>query len=177
MSSPINVNVGSNFSIALVHPSVLSGWEKKYLPMESCLVYVSITQAIKYVSVFIPLYFLNSVFNMCSWKCSMIFILVFVFVSHIGAEVAVLCITKSGEVINYQAFTNSKGTYTVAETMPESDRWGSCLARPISSFHQHCTRRGDTHSGVKFTYSKPSGNSHTVKTFLYKPANAPLYCS
>ena len=107
----------------------------------------------------------------------MIFILVFVFVSHIGAEVAVLCITKSGEVINYQAFTNSKGTFTVAETMPESDRWGSCLARPISSFHQHCTRRGDTHSGVKFTYSKPSGNSHTVKTFLYKPANAPLYCS
>ncbi|XP_006648577.1 uncharacterized protein LOC102704397 [Oryza brachyantha] len=94
-----------------------------------------------------------------------------------GAEVAVLCITKSGEVINYQAFTNSKGAYTVAETMPESDRWESCLARPISSFHQHCTRRGDTHSGVKFTYSKPSGNSHIVKTFLYKPANAPLYCS
>ncbi|OEL24725.1 hypothetical protein BAE44_0014255, partial [Dichanthelium oligosanthes] len=97
--------------------------------------------------------------------------------SHIGAEVAVLCITKAGEVINYQAFTNSKGAYTVAETMPESDRWESCLARPISSFHQHCTRRGDAHSGVKFTYSKPSGNSHNVKTFLYKPANAPLYCS
>ncbi|CAL4888155.1 unnamed protein product [Urochloa decumbens] len=94
-----------------------------------------------------------------------------------GAEVAVLCITKSGEVINYQAFTNSKGTYTVAETMPESDRWESCLARPISSFHQHCTRRGDAHSGVKFTYSKPSGNLHTVKTFLYKPVNAPVYCS
>ncbi|BAF08589.1 Os02g0317800 [Oryza sativa Japonica Group] len=94
-----------------------------------------------------------------------------------GAEVAVLCITRSGEVINYQAFTNSKGVYIVAETMPESDRWESCLARPISSFHQHCTKRGDTHSGVKFTYSKPSGNSHTVKTFLYKPANAPLYCS
>lgn len=94
-----------------------------------------------------------------------------------GAEVAVLCITRSGEVINYQAFTNSKGVYIVGETMPESDRWESCLARPISSFHQHCTKRGDTHSGVKFTYSKPSGNSHTVKTFLYKPANAPLYCS
>ena len=61
MSSPINVNVGSNFPIALVHPSVLSGWEKKYLPMESCLVYVSIAQAIKYISVFIPLCFLNFV--------------------------------------------------------------------------------------------------------------------
>ncbi|KAG8058814.1 hypothetical protein GUJ93_ZPchr0002g23375 [Zizania palustris] len=58
--------------------------------------------------------------------------------------------------------------------MPESDRWESCLARPISSFHQHCIKRGDTHSGVKFTYNKPSGNSHAVKTFLYKPAKAPL---
>ncbi|XP_047075538.1 uncharacterized protein LOC124685250 [Lolium rigidum] len=94
-----------------------------------------------------------------------------------GAEVAVLCITKSGEVINYQAFTNSKGIYSIAETMPESDRWESCLARPISSFHQHCTRRGDAHSGVKFTYNKQSGNSHNVKTFLYKPVNVPLYCS
>uniref|UniRef100_A0ACD5ZHN9 Uncharacterized protein n=1 Tax=Avena sativa TaxID=4498 RepID=A0ACD5ZHN9_AVESA len=94
-----------------------------------------------------------------------------------GAEVAVLCITKSGEVINYQAFTNSKGIYTIAETMPESDRWDSCLARPISSFHHHCTRRGDAHSAVKFTYNKQSGNSHSVKTFLYKPTNVPLYCS
>ena len=94
-----------------------------------------------------------------------------------GAEVAVLCITKSGEVINYQAFTNSEGIYSVAETMPESDRWDSCLARPISSFHHHCTRRGDAHSGVKFTYNKQSGNSHNVKAFLYKPANVPLYCS
>jgi hypothetical protein len=95
----------------------------------------------------------------------------------IGAEVAVLCITKSGEVINYQAFTNSKGIYSIAETMPESDRWESCLARPISSFHHHCTRRGDAHSGVKFTYNKLSGNSHNVKTFLYKPVNVALYCS
>jgi hypothetical protein len=102
---------------------------------------------------------------------------IFLILSHLGAEVAVLCITKAGEVINYQAFTNSKGIYTVAETMPESDRWESCLARPISSFHQHCTRRGDAHSGVKFTYNKLSGNAHTVKTFLYKPVNAPLYCS
>eukprot|EP01018_Ginkgo_biloba_P034657 Gb_00915 [translate_table: standard] len=39
-----------------------------------------------------------------------------------GAEVAVLCMTKSGEVLNYQAFTNSKGIFTVAETMPESNR-------------------------------------------------------
>ncbi|XP_072964976.1 uncharacterized protein [Typha angustifolia] len=94
-----------------------------------------------------------------------------------GAEVAVLCITKSGEVLNYQAFTNSKGIYTVAETMPESDKWESCLARPISSFHGHCTRRGDAHSGVKFTYNLPSGYSHTVKPFLYKPASTPIYCS
>ncbi|PKU67956.1 uncharacterized protein LOC110115579 [Dendrobium catenatum] len=93
-----------------------------------------------------------------------------------GAEVAVLCITKSKEVLNYQAFTNSKGVYKVAETMPESDRWDSCLARPISSFHQHCTRRGDTYSGLKFTYNQPSGNSHAVKTFLYKPVSAPAYC-
>ncbi|CAL9110709.1 unnamed protein product [Musa textilis] len=94
-----------------------------------------------------------------------------------GAEVAVLCLTKSGDVFNYQAFTNSKGVYKVAETMPESDRWVSCLARPLSSFHEHCTRRGDTHSGIKFSYNLPSGHSHTVKPFLYKPAAAPMYCS
>ncbi|CAL9170663.1 unnamed protein product [Musa hybrid cultivar] len=94
-----------------------------------------------------------------------------------GAEVAVLCITKSGDVFNYQAFTNSKGIYKVAETMPESDRWVSCLARPLSSFHEHCTRRGDAHSGIKFSYNLPSGHSHTVKPFLYKPAAAPMYCS
>ncbi|CAL9748024.1 unnamed protein product [Musa acuminata subsp. burmannicoides] len=94
-----------------------------------------------------------------------------------GAEVAVLCITKSGDVFNYQAFTNSKGIYKVAETMPESDRWVSCLARPLSSFHEHCTRRGDAHTGIKFSYNLPSGHSHTVKPFLYKPAAAPMYCS
>ena len=94
-----------------------------------------------------------------------------------GAEVAVLCITKSGEVINYQAFTNSKGIYKVAETMPESDRWMSCLARPINSYHEQCTRKGDAHSGVKFTYNLPSGNSHAVKPFLYKPVSVPMYCS
>ncbi|RRT80651.1 hypothetical protein B296_00014953, partial [Ensete ventricosum] len=94
-----------------------------------------------------------------------------------GAEVAVLCITKSGDVFNYQAFTNSKGVYKVAETMPESDRWVSCLARPLSSFHEHCTRRGDAHSGIKFSYNLPSGHKHTVKPFLYKPAAAPMYCS
>ncbi|XP_020100464.1 uncharacterized protein LOC109718581 [Ananas comosus] len=94
-----------------------------------------------------------------------------------GAEVAVLCITKSGEVLNYQAFTDSKGVYTVAETMPESDRWESCLARPISSFHDRCAKRGDSHSGVKFTYNRPSGHSHTVKPFLYKPTSVPVYCS
>ncbi|KAL1547573.1 hypothetical protein AAHA92_15914 [Salvia divinorum] len=60
-----------------------------------------------------------------------------------GAEVAVLCITKSGKVLNYQAFTNSNGIYKVAETMPESERWDACLARPISSFHNHCTHLGD----------------------------------
>ncbi|XP_068311620.1 uncharacterized protein [Pyrus communis] len=93
-----------------------------------------------------------------------------------GAEVAVLCITKSGEVLNYQAFTNDKGVYTVAETMPESDRWDACLARPISSFHEHCTHLGGGSSGVKFTYSHPSGYSHTVKTFVYQPAIVPAYC-
>ncbi|KAK1283516.1 hypothetical protein QJS10_CPB21g00914 [Acorus calamus] len=59
--------------------------------------------------------------------------------------------------------------------MPESDRWDSCLARPISSFHEHCTRR-DSHSGIKFAYTHPSGYSHTVRPFLYRPATAPLYC-
>lgn len=93
-----------------------------------------------------------------------------------GAEVAVLCITTSGEVLNYQAFTNSKGIYTVAETMPESDRWDACLARPISSFHEHCTHLGGSSSGVKFTYSRPSGYFHTVRPFVYQPTNVPTYC-
>lgn len=94
-----------------------------------------------------------------------------------GAEVAVLCITKSGEVLNYQAFTNSKGIYTVAETMPESDRWDACLARPISSFHEHCTQLGVATSGVKFSYSHPSGYSHSVRPFVYRPASIPMYCT
>ncbi|KAK4373924.1 hypothetical protein RND71_004601 [Anisodus tanguticus] len=93
-----------------------------------------------------------------------------------GAEVAVLCITKSGEVLNYQAYTDSKGIYRVAETMPESDRWDACLARPISSFHEHCTRLGDSNSGVKFSYSHPSGYSHRVRPFVYRPTNVPTYC-
>lgn len=89
---------------------------------------------------------------------------------------AVLCITTSGEVLNYQAFTNSKGIYTVAETMPESDRWDACLARPISSFHEGCTHLGGSSSGVKFTYSRPSGYFHTVRPFVYQPTNVPTYC-
>ena len=93
-----------------------------------------------------------------------------------GAEVAVLCITKSGEVLNYQAFTDAKGIYTVAETMPESDRWDACLARPISGFHEHCTRLAEGSSGVKFSYNHPSGYSHTVRTFVYRPVNVPTYC-
>nr|GMC76550.1 Pollen Ole E 1 allergen and extensin family protein [Ipomoea batatas] len=93
-----------------------------------------------------------------------------------GAEVAVLCITKSGEVLNYQAFTNSNGIYTVAETMPESDRWDACLARPISSFHEQCTHLKDGSSGVKFSYNHKSGYSHTVKPFVYHPAILPTYC-
>ncbi|KAB2095996.1 hypothetical protein ERO13_A01G078500v2 [Gossypium hirsutum] len=94
-----------------------------------------------------------------------------------GAEVAVLCITKSGEVVNYQAFTNAKGIYTVAETMPESDRWNTCLARPISSFHDHCNHLGDRSTGIKFTYSRPSGHFHTVRPFVYQPSTAPFYCT
>ncbi|KAL5077525.1 hypothetical protein RYX36_016509 [Vicia faba] len=93
-----------------------------------------------------------------------------------GAEVAVLCITKSGEVLNYQAFTNAKGIYTVAETMPESDRWDACLSRPISSFHDRCTNLGSGSVGVKFSYNHPSGYSHTVRTFVYKPVDVPSYC-
>ncbi|PIA43498.1 hypothetical protein AQUCO_01900117v1 [Aquilegia coerulea] len=93
-----------------------------------------------------------------------------------GAEVAILCITKSGEVLNYQAFTNSKGIYTVAETMPESERWDVCLARPISSYHNECTHHGDANVGVKFTYKLPSGYSHTIRPFLYHPTNVPMYC-
>ncbi|GAB2277813.1 hypothetical protein Dimus_012518 [Dionaea muscipula] len=93
-----------------------------------------------------------------------------------GAEVAVLCITKTGEVLNYQAFTNSKGVYTVAETMPESDRWDACLARPISSFHEECNHLGDATSGVKFTYNRASGYSYAIKPFIYRHANAPMYC-
>ncbi|CAK7338451.1 unnamed protein product [Dovyalis caffra] len=93
-----------------------------------------------------------------------------------GAEVAVLCITISGEVLNYQAFTNDKGIYTVAETMSESDRWDACLSRPISSFHEQCTQLGEASKGVKFSYNRPSGFSHTVKPFVYRPANVPSYC-
>ncbi|CAL1354287.1 unnamed protein product [Linum trigynum] len=93
-----------------------------------------------------------------------------------GAEVAVLCITKSGEVVNYQAFTNAKGMYTVAETMSESDRWDACLARPISSFHDHCNQLGPSSRGLKFSYNKPSGYSHSVRPFVYRPSNAPTYC-
>ncbi|KAH6797637.1 Pollen Ole e 1 allergen and extensin family protein [Perilla frutescens var. hirtella] len=76
--------------------------------------------------------------------------------SSIGAEVG---ITKSGDVLNYQTFTNAKGIYTVAETMPESERWDACVARPISSFHSHCTHlgEGDGSSGVKFSYGHLSG--------------------
>lgn len=93
-----------------------------------------------------------------------------------GAEVAVLCITKSGEVLNYQAFTDSMGIYRVAETMPEIDRWDACLARPISSFHEHCTRQGEGNSGLKFRYNHPSGYSHAVRPFVYRPTNVPTYC-
>lgn len=93
-----------------------------------------------------------------------------------GAEVAVLCITKSGEVVNYQAFTNSKGVYTVAETMPESERWDACLARPISSFHTPCNRLHQANTGIKFTYNRPSGYFHAVKPFVYRPQYAPSYC-
>ncbi|KAL6524907.1 hypothetical protein OROMI_030500 [Orobanche minor] len=93
-----------------------------------------------------------------------------------GAEVAVLCITKSGEVLNYQAFTDSNGRYVVAETMPESERWDACLARPVSSFHNHCTQLGDGNSGVKFYYNHPSGYFHTVRPFVYRPTIVPAYC-
>ena len=93
-----------------------------------------------------------------------------------GAEVAVLCITKSGEVLNYQAFTNSNGVYTVAETMPAADRWDGCLARPISSLHADCTQSGDGNSGFTFSYNHPSVYSHTVRPFVYRPTNLPTYC-
>ncbi|KAL9236323.1 hypothetical protein vseg_011008 [Gypsophila vaccaria] len=93
-----------------------------------------------------------------------------------GAEVAVLCITKSGEVVNYQAFTNSRGVYTVAETMPESERWDACLARPIRSFHDRCSHLGDSTSGVKFTYKRPSGHSYALRPFVYRFASSPVYC-
>jgi hypothetical protein len=29
---------------------------------------------------------------------------------------------------------------------------------------------------VKFSYSHPSGYSHAVRTFVYKPNNVPTYC-
>ncbi|KAE8680211.1 putative BED zinc finger,hAT family dimerization domain [Hibiscus syriacus] len=94
----------------------------------------------------------------------------------VGAEVAVLCITKSGEVVNYQGFANAKGIYTVAETMPKSDRWNACLARPISSFHDHCSHPGEHSTGIKFTYNRPSGHFHTVRPFVYQPST-PSFCS
>ncbi|KAM1486357.1 hypothetical protein ACFX2I_000564 [Malus domestica] len=41
--------------------------------------------------------------------------------------------------------------------MPKSDRWDACLARPISSFHEHCSHLGGGSLGVKFTYNHPNG--------------------
>ncbi|EPS64001.1 hypothetical protein M569_10780, partial [Genlisea aurea] len=94
-----------------------------------------------------------------------------------GAEVAVLCMTKSGEVLNYQAFTNADGVYSVAETMPESEKWDICLARPIGSFDNLCSNpEGSSSSGVKFSYGRSSGSSHSVKPFVYRPSIVPAYC-
>ncbi|KAK3199615.1 hypothetical protein Dsin_023030 [Dipteronia sinensis] len=44
-----------------------------------------------------------------------------------GAEVAVLCITKSREVLNYQAFTDAKGKYAVAEAYNARENAEHCL--------------------------------------------------
>ncbi|PKI67685.1 hypothetical protein CRG98_011898 [Punica granatum] len=61
--------------------------------------------------------------------------------------------------------------------MPESERWDACLARPISSFHEGCSRLGRGSAGVKFTYSHLSGYFHTVRPFVYRPASdVPSYC-
>ncbi|QCE04333.1 hypothetical protein DEO72_LG8g2369 [Vigna unguiculata] len=91
-------------------------------------------------------------------------------------KVIVLCITKFGEVLNYQAFTDAKGIYTVAEKMSESDRWDAFLARTINSFHEQCTQLGEGSLGVKFSYNHPSGYSHNVRTLVYRPTNVPTYC-
>uniref|UniRef100_A0A0D6RAR5 Pollen Ole e 1 allergen and extensin family protein n=1 Tax=Araucaria cunninghamii TaxID=56994 RepID=A0A0D6RAR5_ARACU len=93
-----------------------------------------------------------------------------------GAEVAVLCMTISGEVLNYQAFTNSKGIFTVAETMSESNRWDMCLARAIGSIHQDCNILGNANSATKFSYTLSSGHSYTVRPFSYQPVKTPMYC-
>eukprot|EP00252_Welwitschia_mirabilis_P017996 TRINITY_DN40138_c0_g1_i1.p1 TRINITY_DN40138_c0_g1~~TRINITY_DN40138_c0_g1_i1.p1 ORF type:complete len:145 (+),score=15.06 TRINITY_DN40138_c0_g1_i1:232-666(+) len=93
-----------------------------------------------------------------------------------GAEVAVLCMTKSGEVLNYQAFTNSRGTFIVAETMPESNRWDLCLVRPISSIHHSCNVLGEGVSATKFAYSLPSGHSYTIRPMFYQSTKIPMYC-
>ncbi|XP_070056135.1 uncharacterized protein [Nicotiana tomentosiformis] len=105
----------------------------------------------------------------CCVECALICIVA-------GAEVVVLCITNSGEVLNYHAFTNSRGIYRVEETMPESGRWDACLARSISSFHDHCKHILDGKSGVKFNYNHPSGHSHTVRPFVYRPASVSTFC-
>ncbi|KAL6317296.1 hypothetical protein AAG906_030049 [Vitis piasezkii] len=57
-----------------------------------------------------------------------------------GAEVAVLCITKSEEVLNHQAFTDAKGIYRLAGTMPESDRWDAMPSQVL--FKSTVTRLG-----------------------------------
>ncbi|XP_078447750.1 pollen Ole e 1 allergen and extensin family protein [Wolffia australiana] len=94
-----------------------------------------------------------------------------------GAEVAVLCITKSGEVVNYQAFTDRRGAFVVTESMPEGQRWDSCLVRPIGGAHPTCRRPTGRRAGIRFRYTRPSGYSHTVRPFLFKPASAPAYCA
>uniref|UniRef100_A0A6N2KB14 Pollen Ole e 1 allergen and extensin family protein n=1 Tax=Salix viminalis TaxID=40686 RepID=A0A6N2KB14_SALVM len=95
--------------------------------------------------------------------------------SSIGPEDHVLE-AVAGLSMFVDAFTNDKGIYTVAETMSESDRWDACLARPISSFHEHCTQLGDSSTGVKFSYNRPSGFSHRIKPFVYRPTILPAYC-
>ncbi|RVX15772.1 Peroxisome biogenesis protein 22 [Vitis vinifera] len=57
-----------------------------------------------------------------------------------GAEVAVLCITKSEEVLNHQTFTDAKGIYRLAGTMPESDRWDAMPSQVL--FKSTVTRLG-----------------------------------
>ncbi|KAK9084851.1 hypothetical protein Sjap_025262 [Stephania japonica] len=72
--------------------------------------------------------------------------------------------------------TSTSSELTELDRLTQAKLTTSLATWPISSFHEHCTRRGDNHAGIKFTYNLPSGHSHSIRPFIYKPNSMPKYC-